>query len=65
MEITRMRVDIAISLAEWEARSIALREFQGGRRRQSTLTEVSPKAQGIAERFETALSARVLAAALG
>jgi hypothetical protein len=65
LEITRMRADIAISRAEWEARSMALRGFQSGRGGQSTLTTVWPKAQGNAAWFETPHSVRVFAAAPG
>ena len=65
LEITRMRADIVISRAGWEARSMALRESQSCRGGQSTPTTISPKAQGNAERLETPLSVRVFAAAPG
>jgi hypothetical protein len=63
LEITRMRADIAISRAEWEARSMALRESRSGRGGQSAPMTVAPTAQGNAERFETPLGMRVFAAA--
>ena len=63
LEITRMRADIANSRAEWEARSMALRESWSGRRGLSMLTSVSPNPWGNAEWFEAPLSVHLFTAA--
>jgi hypothetical protein len=56
LEITRMRADVAISRAEWVARSMALRESLNGHGGHSVLATITPLAWRNAERFETPLS---------